>query len=130
MKKVYFITTLIFLFGFACKNQKINSSEDSYANTFQELRDFIEKPESLLTQEQKVKREILYELVLKKIIVKDNQFNSMAEVKDFTSRGLSKYYYDILEKSLKETNQWVKEENITNLDSMFQSSGNIFLRKE
>jgi hypothetical protein len=48
----------------------------------------------------------------------------------FIDKGLSKYYYDILEKSLAETNQWVKDENITNLDSMAQSSMNFLFKKE
>lgn len=44
--------------------------------------------------------------------------------------GFSIYCYDILEKSTKETNQWVKAEGIQNLDSMYQSSKeSVFLER-
>ena len=77
-----------------------------------------------------MKRDKLFNLVLEKVTIKNNQFYSSATAKDFIDKGLSKYYYDILEKSLAETNQWVKDENITNLDSMAQSSMNFLFKKE
>ncbi|WP_286846872.1 MULTISPECIES: hypothetical protein [unclassified Proteiniphilum] len=130
VKKAYLLAVLALLFGVACKNQRTASDKDTYASTFQELREFIEKPDSLLTQEQKTKKEELFKIVLEKITVKNNQFYNSAKIKDFTDKGLSKYYYDILEKSLMETNQWVKDEKISNLDSVFQSSKDILFKME
>ncbi|RNC66066.1 hypothetical protein D7D25_03735 [Proteiniphilum sp. X52] len=130
MRKVCYSIVLIFLFGFSCGNQERSSRDETYASTLQELREFIEKPDSLLTQNELVKRDKLFNLVLEKVAIKNNQFYSSATAKDFIDKGLSKYYYDILEKSLAETNQWVKDENITNLDSMAQSSMNFLFKKE
>lgn len=127
MRKIYFLMTLILLFSFACKNQKADSNVDTYENTYQEFKQFIEKPDSLLTQEQITKKELLSKIVLEHITVKDNQFHNSAEIKDFTDKGLSKYYYDILKVSLKETNQWVKDEKITNLDSVYRESKNLLI---
>lgn len=130
IKWACFSVVLILLFGFACKNQKTVSNKDTHASTFQELKEFIEKPDSLLTQEQITKREELFKIVLEKITVKNNQFYNSAKINDFTDKGLSKYYYDILEESLMETNQWVKDEKISNLDSVFQSSKDILFKME
>ena len=130
MREACYLVVLIFLFGFSCGNQKGISSDDTYASTLQELREFIEKPDSLLTRNELEKRDKLFNLVLEKVTIENNQFYSSATAKDFIDRGLSKYYYDILEKSLMETNQWVKDENITNLDSMAQSSMNFLFKKE
>lgn len=130
MRKVCYLVVLIFLFGFSCVNQKGASSDDTYASTFQELKEFIEKPDSLLTQGQITKREKLFKIVLEKITVRDNQFYNSADIKDFTDKGLSRYYYDILEESLKETNQWVKDEKITNLDSITQDFKNFLFKME
>lgn len=117
MEKLYFVLILVFpLLALSCKNQKINTVGDSYANTYQELKEFIEKPDSLLTQNERIKRDKLFNLILEKVIIRDNQFSTTATHKDFTDEGLSKYYYDILKISIKETNQWVKEEGIENLD--------------
>ena len=110
--------------------EKNDSEQDLLAGTYLELQKFTQKPDSLLTDEEKVKRDKLFNLILEKVTVKDNQFYSSATPKDFIDKGLSQYYYDILEKSLRESNQWVKDENITNLDSMVQSSKISFLKKE
>ncbi|WP_298650154.1 hypothetical protein [uncultured Proteiniphilum sp.] len=83
-------------------NRKISTSVNSIDK---ELKEFIEKPDSLLTQEQIIKREKLFNLILEEVTVKDNQFYSSATPTDFIDKGLSQYYYDILEKSLSETNQ-------------------------
>ncbi len=131
MKKLYFVLiSVLLLLALSCKNQKISSAEDSYANTYQELKEYIEKPDSLLTQDERIKRDELFNLILEKVIIRDNQFYTTAKRKDFTDKGLSKYYYDILKTSIKETNQWVKKEGISNLDSISQSSKNIFFKKE
>ncbi|WP_286879940.1 MULTISPECIES: hypothetical protein [unclassified Proteiniphilum] len=130
MREGCYLVVLIFLFGFSCGNQKGTPSDDTYASTLQELKAFIEKPDSLLTQNELVKRTKLFNLILEKVTIKNNQFYSFATSKDFIDRGLSKYYCDILEKSLAETNQWVKGENITNLDSMAHSSIDFLFKKE
>jgi LAS superfamily LD-carboxypeptidase LdcB len=130
MKKEFYLAVLMLLFCFACGNYKKNLNTETYTSTLQELNEFIEKPDDLLTQKEKDKRDLLFNLVLDKVSIKNNQFYSSATAKDFTDRRLSKYYYDILEKSIKETNQWVQNEHITNLDSMFQSSINLLFKKE
>ncbi len=131
MEKLYFVLILVFpLLALSCKNQKINTTGDSYANTYQKLKEFIEKPDSLLTQDERIKKDKLFNLIFEKVIIRDNQFYTTATRKDFTDKGLSKYYYDILKTSIKEANQWVKEEGISNLDSISQSSKNIFFKKE
>ncbi|MCE5204940.1 MAG: hypothetical protein LLF80_02380 [Porphyromonadaceae bacterium] len=131
-KKIYsfFLATLFLFITLSCKKQRISSTEDSLVNTYQELKVFIEKPDSSLTQNELVKRNKLYNLVLEKISIRDNQFYTTASPKDFIGNGLSKYYHDILEKSIKETNQWVKAEGINNLDSMYQiSKESAFFRR-
>lgn len=130
MKKLFYLVFLFFVFGFSCGTQQKNSNDETYASTLQELKGFIEIPDSLLTQKQLEKRDKLFNLVLEKVTVKNNQFYSSATVKDFIDRSLSRYYYDILEKSLVETNQWVKNENIVNLDSMARSSMNFLFKSE
>lgn len=58
---------IIPVFTLSCENQKISSTEDAYTSTFQELEDSIEKPDSLLTQNELIKRDKLFNLVLEKI---------------------------------------------------------------
>ena len=119
------LTFLIFLL--ACKSKETYNAQYSYESTMMELKEFIEAPVDSLTQDQIQKRKKLFELVSNKVTVINNQFVSSATVNDFVENGLSKYYYDILEKSVSESNQWVRDEKITNLDSMAQSSrGMIF----
>ncbi len=131
MKKLNLVLiSVLLLLALSCKNQKNDTAGDSYANTYQELKEFIEKPDSLLTQDERKKRDELFNLIIEKVSIRNYQFYTTATRKDFTDKGFSKYYYDILKTSIKETNQWVKEESISNLDSISQSSKNIFLKKE
>lgn len=127
--RLWIIGTLVtlLLFGFSCKKQS-EASSDTYASTLKELTEFIEKPDSLLTPEQQTKKETLFSLILESVTVKDGQLSSSAEEEDFTDKGLSKYYHDILKTSLKEANQWLKEEKITNLDSLLQTSKNFLFK--
>ncbi|MDI9604955.1 MAG: hypothetical protein QM305_06465 [Bacteroidota bacterium] len=127
--RLWLIGTLVtlLLLCFSCKKQS-EASSDTYASTLKELTEFIEKPDSLLTPEQQTKKKTLFSLILESVTVKDGQLSSSAEEEDFTDKGLSKYYHDILETSLKEANQWLKEEKITNLDSLLQTSKNFLFK--
>lgn len=133
MKSLYhFLLIPLFLFCvLSCKNQEIHSGQDSLDETYLELQKIAQMPDSLLTEEERSRRYELFSLIKGKVSVKGNQFHSTAKRKDFTDKGLSKYYYDILEKSISETNQWAKKEGITNLDSLWRSSiEGTFFKKE
>ncbi len=108
----------------------MRTTKNSPENTFGELKKFIEKPDSLLTSDEIVKRDKLFNLISEKVIVRDNQFYTTASRKNFTEIGLSTYYYDMLKKSIKEANQWVKNEGVTNLDSMYRSSKESYFLKK
>lgn len=129
-KKLYFILLSFFLvFTLSC-NQANKTGKDTPESTYKELERFSMMPDSLLTEEEIIKKEKLHRLVSEKVFVRDNQFYTTIVREDFTEIGLSEYYYDNLEKSIKETNEWVKKEGITNLDSMYRSSLGSFLSKK
>ncbi|MFZ6037901.1 MAG: hypothetical protein ACOYU1_06645 [Bacteroidota bacterium] len=106
------------LFVISCATQKNHSAQNSLegTGTYLELQKFQREPDSLLTENEKIKKQTLFNLIKEKVSVRNNQFYSSATRKDFTDKGLSECYYDILEKSIRETNQWAKDENISNLD--------------
>lgn len=112
------------LTAISCKAQTNNSAQNLnlLEGTYLELQKFQREPDSLLTENEKIKKQTLFNLIKEKVSVRNNQFYSSATRKDFTDKGFSEYYYDILEKSIRETNQWAKDENISNLDSLYQSS--------
>ncbi len=126
----YALLSFFFLFALSCNNQGMRTTKNSPENTFGELKKFIEKPDSLLTSDEIVKRDKLFNLISEKVIVRDNQFYTTASRKNFTEIGLSTYYYDMLKKSIKEANQWVKNEGVTNLDSMYRSSKESYFLKK
>jgi hypothetical protein len=121
-RSIIFLVQLLLLLAISCKAQQNHSTQNSLEETYLELQKFQHEPDSLLTKNEKIKKYELFNLIREKVSVKNNQFYSSATRRDFTDRGLSEYYYNILEKSIRETNQWAKEENISNLDSMYQSS--------
>ena len=121
-RSIIFLIQLLLLLAISCKAQKNHSAQNSLEGTYLELKKFQHEPDSLLTENEKTKKQTLFNLIKEKVSVRNNQFYSSATRRDFTDRGLSEYYYNILEKSIRETNQWAKEENISNLDSMYQSS--------
>ena len=65
MKKEFYLAVLMLLFCFACGNYKKNLNTETYTSTLHELNEFIEKPDDLLTQKEKDKRDLLFNLVLK-----------------------------------------------------------------
>lgn len=119
-----FLIQLLMLTAISCAAQNNHSAQNALAGTgtYLELQKFQREPDSLLTENEKIKKQTLFNLIKEKVSVRNNQFYSSATRKDFTEKGLSECYYDILEKSIRETNQWAKDENISNLDSLYQSS--------
>jgi hypothetical protein len=117
-----FLIQLLMLTAISCRAQNNHSAQNALAGTYLELQKFQREPNSLLTENEKTKKNTLFNLIKEKVSVRNNQFYSSATRKDFTDKGLSEYYYNILEKSIRETNQWAKDENISNLDSLYQSS--------
>jgi hypothetical protein len=119
---IIFLIQLLLLLTISCKAQKNHSAQNSLEETYLELQKFQSEPDSLLTENEKIKKYKLFNLVKEKVSVKNNQFYSSATRKDFKDRGLSECYFEILEKSIRETNQWARDENVSNLDSLYQHS--------
>lgn len=108
----------ILLFSVNCKVNQNYTLESTQA----ELKEFIEKKDDQLTVEQVKRKNILFNSVKDKIVVKDNQFYNLSKPNDFEKLQLSKFYYNILEQTVSDANRFIKDENIMNVDSLYKQS--------
>lgn len=120
MKNIERLLIVAFLSLFLL-NCKVNQ-DYTFESTQAELKEFIEKSEDQLSAEQVKKKNLLFNSVKDKIIVKDNQFYNLSQPEDFERLQLSRYYYDILEESVSEANRFIRDEKIMNVDSLYKQS--------
>lgn len=112
------IVAFMSLFMFNCKVNQDYTFESTQA----ELKEFIEKSDNQLSAEHLKRKNLLFNSVKDKIIVKDNQFYNLSQPEDFERLQLSRYYYDILEESVSEANRFIRDEKIMNVDSLYKQS--------
>lgn len=120
MKNIERLLIVAFLSLFLL-NCKVNQ-DYTFESTQAELKEFIEKSEDQLSAEQVKRKNLLFNSVKDKIIVKDNQFYNLSQPEDFERLQLSRYYYDILEESVSEANRFIRDEKIMNVDSLYKQS--------
>ncbi|MDD4438814.1 MAG: hypothetical protein PHS04_12375 [Tissierellia bacterium] len=119
MKKlcvVFILFFLLFLSGCKVKNSYTLNS------TYEELKELTERSDSQLSNEQLIKKNMLFTIVKESVRVEDNRFHNYSKPKDFENNKLSRFYFDILEKSVNDANKAIDIDKVTNVDSLYQQS--------
>jgi hypothetical protein len=80
---IVFLIQLLMLTAISCKAQTNNSAQNlnSLEGTYLELQKFQREPDSLLTENEKIKKQTSFNLIKEKVSVKNNQFYSSATAK-------------------------------------------------
>lgn len=126
LMKIY-LYLFCFVFFVACNskdNLKTNVDELYAAiptDTLTKLLSISGFPDSTLMESQLATKRKINELLEEHLTVEDNQFVLLAEPEDFEKAGLSKYYYIIYKKNLKDTNRAIDSLGIQNLDEIFKN---------
>ena len=115
--KIIILFSFIMILGSCKLNEKYTLN-----STYAEFKEMIEKKNEELSSEQLLKKQQLINIIQRNIIIKDNIFYNLSKPNDFEKIGLSKYYHTILDKSIEEANQFIKDENINNVDSIYKKS--------
>lgn len=66
--------------------------------------------------------ELLQKTITSHISVKDNQMYFNLSEEEFVALGLPKPYYDLIQKDMKNNNEFIKKNGIENVDSMLYNS--------
>lgn len=114
--------TLCVLMLLSCSSKKEQTQEgnDPYLMEGYEYVHLI--PDSLRTPEQQKMLELLQKTITSHISVKDNQMYFNLSEEEFVALGLPKPYYDLIQKDMKNNNEFIKKNGIENVDSMLYNS--------
>jgi len=120
MKRLILISSIV-LFLFSCKDK----SKEPY---FKAGYNYVQQtPDSLRTPEQKEFLRKLTKVVYENVVVKNNQMVFKLSEKEFIARGFPVEYYELIQKDMVNNNRFFKENNVTNVDSMFKSSHKVIM---
>ncbi len=79
-------------------------------------------PDSLRTPEQKAFLLKLTKIIYENLSVKNNEVYFELSEKEFVEKGMPIQYYDLVQKDVINMNKSIKENNITNFDSVLKES--------
>lgn len=101
MNKTILITLSLCLFPFIGCKKTTNQIPQSIID---EVTQLSMTPDSLLSPTQLSTKKDIYEIIKRTTKVKNNKLVTTATQNDFEQKGMSKYYYYILLKNIKEIN--------------------------
>lgn len=122
MKHLFYLLFILSLM-FSCSHKQ---QEYTLESTRTELKELIENRDSLTTA-QKAKKERLMGLVMEKVTVEDGKVKNLSRPEDFSEQDLSSFYHYILEESVVDLNRMIKEEQISNVDSLLSEAMRFYL---
>lgn len=128
MKKLIFIPFIILIL-FSCQNSnrtvenkkvtKTNEEEPYFRPDYRYVQQI---PDSLRTPEQNALLKKLSIVLYENLAVKDNRMVFNLNEKEFVAKGIPVEYYKLVQKDLVNNNKFIKESNITNMDSILKES--------
>ncbi|MEN5086087.1 hypothetical protein ABE426_06425 [Sphingobacterium faecium] len=128
MKKLVFIPFIILLL-FSCQNsnttvenKKVTKAKED-APYFKPGYRYVQQiPDSLRTPEQQTLLKKLAIVTYENLAVKENKMVFNLSEKEFVAKGIPVEYYELIQKDLVNNNKFIKESNITNIDSILYES--------
>ncbi|MEN5055168.1 hypothetical protein [Sphingobacterium kitahiroshimense] len=128
MKKLIIIPFIILLL-FSCQNSnktvenkkvtEIKKDEPYFKPGYHYVQQI---PDSLRTPEQQALLKKLAIVTYENLAVKDNKMVFNLSEKEFVAKGIPVEYYELIQKDLVNNNKFIKESNITNMDSILKES--------
>lgn len=61
------------------------------------------------------------EVIVKYVTIKDNKYVLSIRKREFIKEGIPSEYYNLLKKNIKENNDFIRDNNIENVESLFNS---------
>ncbi len=110
---------MLILFS-SCKKDAIKYEISD--STIKELSLINSTPDSLMSAELKEKKLNLEKIMTNYIKVEKNKIITTATPRTFKDLNLSENYYNLLLKSIDDLNNYVKENNIENLDEIIRNA--------
>jgi len=125
MKKIALIPCLLlFLFSCQSKSKIIDQTNSGQKEPyFKPGFHYVQQtPDSLRTPEQKELISKIQKVVLENTGFENNEMIFKLSREEFVAKGIPEEYYDLIQKDLVNNNEFFKENNIQNVDSIFKES--------
>ena len=128
MKKLIFIPFIILIL-FSCQhsdrtveNKKVTKTKEDEPYFKPGYRYVQQISDSLRTPKQQALLKNLAIVTYENLAVKDNKMVFNLSEKEFVAKGIPVEYYELVQKDLVNNNKFIKESNITNMDSILKES--------
>lgn len=109
-----FFVGLVLMFCFSCAKKFTSENRGK-----EQLVHLI--PDSLLTPAQVELKKRIGEVIVKYVTIKDNKYVLSIRKREFINKGIPSEYYNLLKKNIKENNDFIRDNNIENVESLFNS---------
>jgi|GEM_PF-1778309 len=126
MKRFITVPIMVFIL-FSCQNsnntvesKEIAKEEEPYFRPDYHYAQ--QTPDSLRTPEQNVLLKKLSIVLYENLAVKDNKMVFNLSEKEFVAKGIPVEYYELIQKDMVNNNKFIKENKITNMDSILRES--------
>lgn len=126
MKRFIIVPIMVFIL-FSCQNsnntvesKEIAKEEEPYFRPDYQYAQ--QTPDSLRTPEQNVLLKKLSIVLYENLAVKDNKMVFNLSEKEFVAKGIPVEYYELIQKDMVNNNKFIKENKITNMDSILRES--------
>ena len=126
MKRFITVPIMVFIL-FSCQNsnntvesKEIAKEEEPYFRLDYHYAQ--QTPDSLRTPEQNVLLKKLSIVLYENLAVKDNKMVFNLSEKEFVAKGIPVEYYELIQKDMVNNNKFIKENKITNMDSILRES--------
>lgn len=126
MKLIVLITSIIAFLLSSCQNKAKINQIDTFTDKeayFEPGYEYVQQtPDSLRTPEQKELIKKITIVILENTVVRDNELVFNLNKQDFMKKGIPIQYYDLVQKDILNNNQFFKDNNISNVDSILKES--------